>query len=87
MLQGWVWRELDQYTARICEIGVDGHALYNLEGTSASNCKCALLPARCMEGSAGQQHACDIHVPTQMMSWSRTSECSIAFTGSCSWML
>ncbi|CAL5222071.1 g4373 [Coccomyxa viridis] len=29
--QGWVWRELEQYKTRICEIGVDGHALYNLE--------------------------------------------------------
>ena len=32
VVQGWVWRELEQYKTRICEIGVDGHALYNLEG-------------------------------------------------------
>ena len=31
-VQGWVWRELEQYKTRVCEIGVDGHALYNLEG-------------------------------------------------------
>ena len=35
MAQGWVWRELEQYKTRICEIGVDGHALYNLEGVMA----------------------------------------------------
>ncbi len=35
MVQGWVWRELEQYKTRICEIGVDGHALYNLEGMEA----------------------------------------------------
>lgn len=33
-MQGWVWRELEQYKTRICEIGVDGHALYNLEGVT-----------------------------------------------------
>ena len=27
-----MWRELEQYKSRICEIGVDGHALYSLEG-------------------------------------------------------
>lgn len=32
VVQGWVWRELEQYKTRICEIGVDGYALYNLEG-------------------------------------------------------
>ncbi len=30
--QGWVWRELDQYKARACEIGVTGRTLYDLEG-------------------------------------------------------
>ena len=34
MVQGWVWRELEQYKTRICDIGVDGHALYDLEGLS-----------------------------------------------------
>lgn len=43
LMQGWVWRELDQYKSRVCEIGVDGHALYNLEGAfSLSLCH---LPA------------------------------------------
>ena len=30
--QGWVWRELDQYKERACEIGVTGRTLYDLEG-------------------------------------------------------
>ncbi|CAL8465399.1 g4935 [Coccomyxa elongata] len=29
--QGWVWRELDQYKARACDIGVTGRTLYDLE--------------------------------------------------------
>ncbi|EIE23090.1 U-box-domain-containing protein [Coccomyxa subellipsoidea C-169] len=29
--QGWVWRELDQYKARACKIGVTGRTLYDLE--------------------------------------------------------
>ena len=38
MSQGWVWRELEQYKTRICEIGVDGPALYNLEGVVGRLC-------------------------------------------------
>ena len=50
--QGWVWRELEQYKSRICEIGVDGHALYSLEGKDTwhgSACKsphCRLITDR-----------------------------------------
>ena len=29
---GWAWRELDHYTARICEVGVHGVMLYDVEG-------------------------------------------------------
>jgi hypothetical protein len=29
---GWVWRELDSYKKRLCEIGVTGRMLYDFEG-------------------------------------------------------
>jgi hypothetical protein len=29
---GWAWRELDHYTARVCEVGVHGVMLYDVEG-------------------------------------------------------
>lgn len=58
MVQGWVWHELDHYTARICEIGVDGHALYNLEGTAASNSN-ALF---CLRGACRFQLVSSMHV-------------------------
>ncbi len=43
--QGWVWRELDQYKARACDIGVTGRTLYDLEGASEVCPACCILSA------------------------------------------
>ena len=49
VVQGWVWRELEQYKTRICDIGVDGHALYNLEGLTGLH-----LIHRCLQNHRPQ---------------------------------
>ena len=56
---GWAWRELDHYTARICEIGVHGMMLYDVEGGQFPCCACM---QRSHAPLSAERRGCDLLV-------------------------